>query len=59
MTSQTIATKGLSKLTHVTIKNAGHNLFMVSPEVTKTIKLFLSNKEIKTESITINLPKLI
>jgi pimeloyl-ACP methyl ester carboxylesterase len=59
MTSQTIATKGLSKLTHVTIKNAGHNLFMVSPEVTKTIKLFLSNKEIKTKSITINLPKLI
>ena len=59
MTSQISATKGLSKLTHVTITNAGHNLFMVSPEVTKVIKLFLSGEEVTTKSITIDLPKLI
>jgi len=57
--SQVSATKGLSKLTHVIIKNAGHNLFMVSPEVTQMIKSFLSGKKIKTKSITIDLPKLI
>jgi pimeloyl-ACP methyl ester carboxylesterase len=59
MTSQISATKGLSALTHVIIKNAGHNLFMASPDVTKVIKLFLSGKEVKTKSITIDLPKLI
>jgi pimeloyl-ACP methyl ester carboxylesterase len=57
--SQISATEGLSMLTHVIIKNAGHNLFMVSPDVTKVIKSFLSGKKIKTKSITIDLPKFI
>jgi len=56
MGSQKIATQGLSNLTQVTIKNAGHNLFMVSPQVTNTIKSFLSGKEITTKSISIDLP---
>ncbi len=59
MESQKLATQGLSNLTQVQIKNAGHNLFMVSPEVTKIIELFLSDKKIQTKSITINLPELI
>ena len=57
--SQKSATQGLSKLTHVTINNAGHNLLMVSPEVTKVISLFLSGKALKTNSITVALPKFI
>jgi len=56
---QKSATQGLSKLTHVTINNAGHNLFMVSPEVTKVISLFWSGKALKTNSITVALPKFI
>ncbi|PKG83165.1 alpha/beta hydrolase [Colwellia sp. 75C3] len=55
--SQKLATQGLSNLTQVKVINAGHNLFMVSPEVTEVIKLFLSDKEIATQSITIKLPK--
>jgi pimeloyl-ACP methyl ester carboxylesterase len=56
MASQKIATQGLSNLTQVTINNAGHNLFMVSPEITDTIKSFMSDKEITTKSISIDLP---
>jgi pimeloyl-ACP methyl ester carboxylesterase len=56
MASQKLATQGLSNLTQVQVTNAGHNLFMVSPKVTNVIKLFLSNKEVKTESIFIELP---
>jgi pimeloyl-ACP methyl ester carboxylesterase len=55
--SQNSATRGLSNLTKIQINNAGHNLFMVSPQVTKVMKLFLSNKEITLKSITINLPE--
>lgn len=55
--SQKSATRGLSNLTQVSVINAGHNLFMVSPEVTEVIKLFLSDREITTQSITIKLPE--
>jgi pimeloyl-ACP methyl ester carboxylesterase len=54
--SQKLATQGLSNLTQIKVINAGHNLFMVSPEVTKVIKLFLNGKKITTKSITIDLP---
>lgn len=55
--SQKSATKDLSNLTRIQINNAGHNLFMVSPKVTNVMKLFLSDKEISTKSITVNLPE--
>lgn len=54
--SQYEATSGLKNLTIVTVKNAGHNLFMVSPEVTEVIKTFLSGKTIKSEKIEFKLP---
>jgi pimeloyl-ACP methyl ester carboxylesterase len=54
--SQYEATAGLSNLTKVTVKNAGHNLFMVSPKVPETIKAFLSNKPIKDKEIEFILP---
>lgn len=56
MQSQYEATAGLSNLTKVTIRNAGHNLFMVSPKVTETIKTFLSNKPIEAKEIEFSLP---
>ena len=55
--SQKLATQSLSNLTQVQVTNAGHNLFMVSPEVTKVIKLFLSDEEVTTKLITIDLPE--
>lgn len=54
--SQYEATEGLSNLTKVTVKNAGHNLFMVSPKVTKAIKTFLSNQPVKNNVIEFTLP---
>lgn len=54
--SQYEATSGLSNLTKVRVKNAGHNLFMVSPKVTETIKLFLSNQAISDKEIEVTLP---
>lgn len=54
--SQREATQGLSNLTQVMVKNAGHNLFMVSPEVTKVIQQFMNNEVIKTTEIEFTLP---
>lgn len=56
LASQYEATSGLSALTKVKIENAGHNLFMSSPEVTHVIKQFLNNEDIKDKTITIDLP---
>lgn len=50
------ATQGLTNVTQVMINNAGHNLFMVSPEVTEVIRTFLSNKPIVTKTIDVKLP---
>lgn len=57
--SQYEATEGLSNLTKVTVKNAGHNLFMVAPEVTETIKTFLSDKPIENKVIEFTLPSFV
>lgn len=54
--SQYEATSGLSNLTKVTVKNAGHNLFMVSPKITETIKTFLRNEPIQEKEIEFILP---
>lgn len=56
MSSQFEATAGLTNLTKVTVKNAGHNLFMVSPKVTEAIKKFLADKPIDDEEIEFTLP---
>ncbi|WND02957.1 alpha/beta hydrolase [Temperatibacter marinus] len=42
----------------IIVENAGHNLFMSSPEIQKTINLFLENKPIKKKTITIPLVSL-
>ncbi|MEW6984265.1 alpha/beta fold hydrolase [Colwelliaceae bacterium 6471] len=55
--AQKSATQGLTHLTQVMIVNGGHNVFMVSPEVTRVIKSFLRNEKLHTQEITIALPK--
>lgn len=57
--SQIEATKGLANLTQVIVKNAGHNLFMVTPDVTQIIKQFMKGEAIKTKQITFELPQFI
>jgi pimeloyl-ACP methyl ester carboxylesterase len=59
ISAQKKATKGLSNLTHVMVKNAGHNLFMLSPEVTETIKKFLKGEKIDKKEITVKLPQFV
>lgn len=54
--SQHAATKGLTKLTKVTVRNAGHNLFMSSVEVTEVIKQFLKNEPVSDKTIIVELP---
>ena len=59
--SQREAVAGLSTLTAITVHNAGHNLFMASPEKTqpdveKIIKQFMRNEKVTTNEITVNVP---
>ncbi|MEX0297730.1 MAG: alpha/beta hydrolase, partial [Kordiimonas sp.] len=54
--SQLEAVEGLSNLTAITVKNAGHNLYMSSPDVQKTINRFMENKPIGYQTIIIDLP---
>ncbi len=54
--SQLEAVEGLSNVTAITIKNAGHNLYMSSPEVQGAINRFMENKPVLKQTITIGLP---
>ena len=54
--SQQEATQGLTNLTQVIVKNAGHNLFMVSPKVTEAIQQFMNNETIEMTEIVFQLP---
>ena len=54
--SQAEAISGLSNAQTVTIVNAGHNLFMSSPEVTEVIEQFMRGETLKTHEITVDLP---
>ncbi|ATC94850.1 alpha/beta fold hydrolase [Pseudoalteromonas tunicata] len=56
LASQYEATAGLTNLQKVTVQNAGHNLFMSSPDVTEVIKEFLAGKPLSHTTITIELP---
>ena len=55
--SQAEAVKGLSNAKVITVENAGHNLFMSSPEVTETIQRFMSKQAIERTRIKIDLVK--
>lgn len=53
------ATAGLTNRETVIVKNAGHNLFMLSPEVTTTIQDFMRGKSVDGRTITVDLPDFI
>lgn len=50
------AVAGLSNVTSVTVVNAGHNLFMSSPEVTEVIRTFMRGDDVETEEIVLPAP---
>lgn len=54
--SQLEAVSGLSNVEVVTIRNAGHNLFMVSPKVTARIQEFMRGESSSVREIEIELP---
>lgn len=45
--------------THVLVENAGHNLFMVSPEVTEVILAFLEGQPVARERIVLPTPRFV
>lgn len=50
------ATAGLSQRQTVIVKNGGHNLFMLSPEVTTVIQDFMRGETVHGQEITVQLP---
>jgi pimeloyl-ACP methyl ester carboxylesterase len=52
------ATQGLSQKQAVTVINGGHNLFMLSPEVTEVIQAFMRGENVDGRKIFIPMPKL-
>jgi len=55
--SQREAVSGLKNRQLVTVRNAGHNLFMVSPEVTETILEFMRGEPVDGREIVVDLPE--
>ncbi|CAL4869420.1 hypothetical protein MMA231_03712 (plasmid) [Asticcacaulis sp. MM231] len=53
---QAAAVAGLVNAQTVTVENAGHNLFMVSPEVTEVIRDFMRGETVHTHTIKVTLP---
>lgn len=55
--SQREAVSGMANREMVTVTNAGHNLFMSSPEVTGTIRKFMRGEPVENREIVVELPK--
>jgi pimeloyl-ACP methyl ester carboxylesterase len=54
--SQREAVARMSNVSIVTVVNAGHNLFMTTPEVTQTIQRFMRGEKITDAEITVDVP---
>lgn len=54
--AQAEAVSGLSNVTHITVVNAGHNLFMTSPEVGEAMARFMRGEAAASDTITVDLP---
>lgn len=54
--SQREAVAGLAQLQAITVVNAGHNLFMVSPDITAAIERFMRGEPLQSSQITIAPP---
>lgn len=55
---QTQAVKGFSKLSHVTVENAGHNLYTASPEVLEVMHTFMQGEKVNKHIIKLPEPNL-
>lgn len=53
---QRAAVAGLSNRTDVTVVNAGHNLFMLSPAITETIAAFMRGEKVEDGEIVVDAP---
>jgi hypothetical protein len=53
---QRAATAGFRKLTTIEVENAGHNLFMLSPEITETISDFMRGDASAPAKIVVEAP---
>ena len=51
------ATVGLTNRQIVTVTNGGHNLFMLSPEITETIQNFMRGEIVDGRNIVVDLPE--
>ena len=54
--AQAEAVSGLTNVTHVTVVNAGHNLFMTTPEVGVAMARFMRGEPAAADTITVDLP---
>lgn len=54
--SQQGAISAMPNAQSVIVRNAGHNLFMTSPEVTETIEAFMRGENVDGREITVELP---
>ncbi|MAL08480.1 MAG: alpha/beta hydrolase [Maricaulis sp.] len=50
------AVSGLTRVTRITVENAGHNLFMTSPEVGEAMARFMRGQSPVGDTITVELP---
>lgn len=55
---QRAAVAGLSQAQIIRVRNAGHNLYMTSPEITRRIEAFMRGDAVSTEDIEVPLPAL-
>lgn len=53
---QRAAVAGLRNTEIVMVENAGHNLFMLSPSITETIKSFMRSEDIKQTTLSVPAP---
>jgi len=56
--SQHEAVASLTNLTAITVQNAGHNLYMSSPDVQTAINRFMEGKPVQEYTITLELPNM-
>ncbi len=54
--SQIEAVSEMPNVTTITVKNAGHNLFMTTPKVQEAMNRFMEGKSLENNTITIELP---
>ncbi len=55
---QSEAVAGLNNVTQIIVENAGHNLFMTTPDVGQAMHAFMRGEDVGTDRITVETPDL-